>query len=130
MYVSLVFQILHIVGVITSPNHPRSYDNNINKTDMVIAEEGLILSLEFNAFDVHEYTPVLDPCPRDHLTIVDGDGTILLQKTCGTTLPTSIRSRSNLINIIFFADSSDAATGWNISWSAVEPGDLLPFLLL
>ena len=93
-----------LAGFITSPKQPGSYPNNLNKTDIVTVEEGMILSLEFIFFDVHEYASSPDPCSRDHLTVVDGDGTILLPKTCGTSLPTSFRSRSNLVNIIFFTN--------------------------
>ena len=110
-------------GVVKSPNYPRTYPNNLNKTDKVVVREGMILSIEFEAFDVHRYSSGPDPCTEDHLRIVDGDGTILLQKTCGTSLPTSFRSRSNLVNIFFFTDSSDATNGWKMKWSATTQGD-------
>ena len=54
----------------------------------------MVLSLQFTVFDIeffadsdyeefqYDYDVV---CERDHLTIKDGDGTVLMEKGCGST---------------------------------------------
>ena len=59
----------------------------------------------------------------DHLTITDGDGTTLMEKSCGSSLPAAITSISNMIRIYFSTDGSGASTGWNVSWTAVTTGE-------
>ena len=101
-------------------------------------EEGLTLLLQFTAFNLepHSY------CGFDHLTITDGDGTILMEKSCGSSddgtavigghggqlslgssLPANVRSLSNSVNLIFKTDFTGAMAGWSVSWSAVTPGE-------
>ena len=120
-------------GVVTSPNHPVNYPNNLEKTETIQVEQGLIISIEFTAFNIaFQYG---DPtCPNDHLTITDGDGTTLMEKSCGSTsdgnvviggesigssLPPAIRSRTNTVNLVFITDSDYAYSGWSVSWRAV-----------
>ena len=126
-------------GVATSPNHPENYPNNLEKTQTIQVEEGLIIELEFTDFNIE----CVDDCVSDHLTITDGDGTTLLEKSCGgdgicsrggpstlgdiviggqlfgSSLPPAIRSRSNTINIVFTTSSSGTYPGWSVSWRAV-----------
>jgi len=118
-------------GEVTSPNHPDNYPNNLEKTHTIQVEQGLILLLQFNAFDIeepwydydydtYEYDYESDPtCHHDHLTITDGDGTTLMEKSCGSTLPPAIRSRTNTINLVFTTDGNFAYSGWSVSWRAV-----------
>ena len=49
-------QIHFATGVVTSPNYPDVYPNNLEKTDTIKVEEGLIISLQFTAFDIDEYS--------------------------------------------------------------------------
>ena len=97
----------------------------------------MTLSLEFTAFDI-EYHP---NCHWDHLTITDGDGTTLMEKSCGSSfdgdvivggqsigasLPAAI-STSNVVNLVFSTNDYDyfdnGISGWSVSWSAVTPGE-------
>ena len=39
-------------GVVTSPNYPRNYPDDLEKTERVEVEQGMVLSLEFTAFDI------------------------------------------------------------------------------
>ena len=115
-------------------------------------EQGLILLLQFNAFDIeqpdfefdydtYEYDFDSPTCRNDHLTITDGDGTTLMEKSCGGSsfdyhyeydygvaiggesigfsLPPAIRSRTNTINLVFITDGVDTSSGWSVSWRAV-----------
>ena len=85
---------------------------------MIQVEEGLILSLQFTAFDIESHST----CAYDHLTITDGDGTTLMEKSCGSSLPAAITSRTNSVTLIFSTDDSYAKTGWSVNWTAVTPG--------
>jgi len=124
-------------GMITSPNYPDDYPFNLEKTETIQVEEGLILDLEFDAFNIQfdnrDFT-----CLNDHLTITDGDGTTLMEKSCGPytngsvsiggqsigsgSLPPAIRSRSSTIKLVFTTDGYNGygrRTGWSVSWRAV-----------
>ena len=116
--------------MVTSPNHPGNYPNNLEKTETIQVEQGLTITLEFTSFNI-EYDST---CRYDHLTITDGDGTTLMEKSCGSTsggdvviggesigssLPPAITSRSNTINLLFTTDGSSTRSGWSVSWRAV-----------
>ena len=129
--------------MVTSPNYPSNYPHNLEKTETIQVEQGLIIYIQFTAFDI-EYGDIT--CDYDHLTITDGDGTPLMEKSCGvsssdyadydynyyydydvviggescgSSLPPAIKSRSNTINLVFTTDSSGTRTGWSVSWKAV-----------
>ena len=113
-------QTLLATGVVTSPNYPDNYPNRLEKTETIQVEQGLIISLQFTAFDIESHST----CYFDHLTITDGDGTTLMEKSCGTTIPAAIRSTSNLVNLVFSTDRfDDGNSGWSVSWSTVTPGE-------
>ena len=107
-------QIHFATGVVTSPNYPGYYPNNLEKTETIQVEEGLILSLQFTAFDIDCY---------DHLTITDGDRTTLMEKSCGSTIPADITSTSNIVNLVFSTSTFVTRSGWSVSWSVVTPGE-------
>ena len=113
--------ILFTTGEVTSPNYPNNYPNWLWETETIEVEEGLILSLQFTAFDI-EYD-IYGNCGDDHLTITDGDGTTLMEKSCGSTLPADIISTSNIVKLVFMTDDYDTRPGWSVSWSAVTPGE-------
>ena len=106
-------------GEVTSPNYPGNYTNNLEKTETLQVEEGLILSLQFIAFDIESEST----CDYDHLTITDGEGTTLMEKSCGSSLPANITSTSNIVKLVFITDGSVTRPGWSVSWSAVTPGE-------
>ena len=116
-------------GVVTSTNHPDNYPNNLDKTQTIVVESGKILRLEFTSFAVTG-----DPfaCESDFVKITDGDGTTLMDNSCGySDQPSSswyflspiITTRSNRVEIFFHTDGSYAWNGWSFSWSAVTPGE-------
>ena len=108
-------------------------------TETIKVKQGLILSLQFTAFDIEP--AFQSPC-NDHLTITNGDGTTLMEKSCGSTLlppyygvlvgnnvigtslPANIISKSNVVKLLFITDQVDKGrSGWIVSWSAVTPGE-------
>ena len=111
--------LLQTAGFVTSPNFPNNYPNNLERTYTIQVGEGLIISLQFSAFQIEYHST----CDYDHLTITDGDGTTLMEKSCGSSLPAAITSISNMIRIYFSTDGSDTSTGWNVSWTAVTTGE-------
>ena len=121
-----MFTIFLATGEVTSPNYPNNYPNNLKKTEKIQVDEGLILSLEFTSFDIESHST----CRFDHLTITDGDGTTLMEKSCGNSLPADITSTSNVVNLLFSTDDYDGTnSGWSVSWSAVTPGEFQHHIL-
>ena len=110
--------------MVTSPNHPNNYPNDLQKTNRIEVEEGLVVAMQFTAFDVESHST----CYYDHLTIKNGDGTTLMEKTCGSiawnqdSLPAAVTSTSNTLQIYFHADDSYSKSGWSLTWRAVTPG--------
>ena len=131
--------ILKVTGVVTSPNHPDDYPHNLDKTQTIEVESGKILRLEFTHFAVQACdgtTCNITTCPTDFVKITDGDGTTLMDNSCGWSsvswiepshslyfLPPIITTRSNRVEIFFHTDGSYAWNGWSFSWSAVTPGE-------
>ena len=105
-------------GVATSPNYPDKYPNDLRNTTTIEVEKGMIVALKFTAFDVERGD---DSCPYDHLTIEDGDGSTLMEKTCGNTLPEDLVSKSNVVKLHFKTDESVTESGWRVTWSAEKP---------
>ena len=124
--------IFKTTGLITSPNHPDDYPNNHNKTQTLEVESGKILRLEFTHFAVWACGDI-NTCPCDYVKITDGDGTTLMNKSCGFSdrdtswssyfLPPMIWTRSNRVEIFFHTNGADTKAGWSLSWSAVTPGE-------
>ena len=118
-------------GVVTSPNHPGNYPDNLDKTQTIEVESGKILRMEFTHFAV--YACDINTCPCDFVKITDGDGTTLMDNSCGYSsrdpssslyfLPPIITTRSNRVEIFFHTDGDWTAAGWSLSWSAVTPGE-------
>ena len=115
------------LGVVYSPNYPENYPDDIDSMQTIEVDKGNILSIEFTAFDVEHSSS----CDYDHLTIIDGDGTRLMEKSCGSdgnlvignqtitsTLPPAIKSWSNSVNFLFVTDGSSSRSGWSINWTA------------
>ena len=127
--------ILKATGVVTSPNHPSYYPNNLNKTQFIEVESGKILRLEFTHFAVGvcSWGGNINTCSCDFVKITDGDGTTLMDNSCGHSsfdpshslhfqLPI-ITTRSNRVEIFFHTDYRYTDSGWSLSWRAVTPGE-------
>ena len=88
---------------------------NLRKLEIIDVEEGLIVAIEFTAFAVE--------CGwHDYVTIKNGDGTTLMGKTCGFSLPAAVTSTSNRVEIYFHTDDWGSRSGWSLTWRAVTPG--------
>ena len=92
----------------------------------------MLIILQFTAFSTESCC--------DYLTITDGDGTILMDKSCGYSdidpshnlyfLPPIITTRTNKVKILFYTDKISAQPGWSLSWKALAPGNIKSSLLV
>ena len=104
------------IGNVMSSNYPNNYWHYFDK---IRVEEGLVVAIEFTAFDLESDST----CSYDHLTIKNGDGTTLMEKTCGSSLPAAVTSKSNVVMIYFHSnDDGFSFSGWRLTWRAVTPG--------
>ena len=47
--------------MVTSPNYPGNYPNNLEKkTEIIQVELGLVISLQFTAFDIHMSNGIIE----------------------------------------------------------------------
>ena len=89
------------------------------------------MRMEFRHFAVH-VSGTVDNCTGDHVKITDGDGTTLMDKSCGDSsssssssdnfLPPIVMTNTNAVEIFFRTDGSNTKSGWSLSWGAVSPG--------
>ena len=120
-----------LTGEVTSPNYPGTYPHNFELMQTIQVKQGLILSLQFTAFNI----AFESFCSSDYLTVTDGDGTTLLEKRCGYSsnieanngyyyMPPRITSNTNVVNLIFKSDPfGSMGYGWSVSWSAITAGE-------
>ena len=104
-------------GVVTSPNYPCNYPKNLNRTTTITAKEGMVVELDFTAFN----TESVWSSYGDSLTVLDNDGTVLSQERSGDCLPPKMWSRTNVVHLQFVTDGSDTRTGWSANWTSVTP---------
>ena len=103
-----------------SPGYPTNYPNNEDKTSTIIAAEGKVIQVTFQKVDIESHLT----CRYDYVMARDGDGTVLMQKTCGSGKSPSaaFTSRTNKVEIIFHSDHSVYKKGFHLSWKEVEQG--------
>ena len=102
-------------GIVTSPNYPENYPNNLNWTTKITAQEGMVVELEFTAFNTRSGWDV------DTLTILDNDGTVLSKEINGDCLPPKMWSRTNVVHLRFVTSYYRTSTGWSANWASVAP---------
>ena len=122
--------VLFLAGAVKSPSLPDidHYQDNEDTMHTIIVDSDKIVRLEFTYFDV-EWHP---GCQHDFVKVIDGDGTVLMKESCGSSLinpahywyflQSNITSRSNRVDIIFHSNSAETRTGWSLKWTAVMPG--------
>ena len=99
--------------MVTSPNYPCNYPNKLNKTTTITAKEGMVVELEFTAFNTES--------GRGTLTILDNDGSVLSQERSGDCLPPKMWSRTNVVHLQFVTSYYRTRTGWSANWASVAP---------
>jgi len=104
-------------SVITSPNYPANYPAGQDKQWRLEAESGSKVSLKFTDFILEE-----NRCDFDWVRVEDGDGTELMNKTCGSNLPGPVVSNTNVMVVKFHTDWSDHFKGFRAEWEKVKSG--------
>ena len=117
-------------GVVTSPNYPDDYPHNLDKKETIKVKSGKILRLEFTYFYVNGNPSGCSD--YDYIKVTDGDGTTLMDKSCGDSSrdpshsryfqPPKITSITNTVEIFFHTSEGGRQTGWNLTWIAATPG--------
>merc|ERR1719402_390350 len=106
-------------GNITSENFPNSYPDNIEKEYPINADGTFVI--KFSDFVLED--PASDSSGYDWVIIKDGDGSILLDKTCGSDIPPPITSKTNTAKVFFYTDVHTSATGFSLDWEVEESGE-------
>ncbi|XP_068115890.1 embryonic protein UVS.2-like [Hyperolius riggenbachi] len=107
-------------GTVSSENYPSPYPNNASCLYM-IRTPGRRIYLSFEAFSLQN---TID-CTSDYLRVYDGSSKcspVLLNKTCGTTLPLPILSSGNTMLLEFVSDPEVSGTGFKASYTTVTCG--------
>ena len=117
---------------------PGHYPNNLFKRETIEVESGMMLRMEFTHFEIWVGFDI-NTCFADWLNITDGDGTSLMNNSCGHAslhpssafhfTPPTIISTSNRVEVLFFTNEEGNSetgetsySGWTLHWSAVTPG--------
>merc|ERR1711913_147094 len=95
-----------------SRNFPSNYPNNLDTEEDISVAAGERIKLQFIDFKIEDHSS----CAYDYPMVKDDDGTVLLDKTWGSTLPKDVTSRTNTVIVIFHSDGSVSDSGWRIDW--------------
>jgi len=104
------------VQVVKSTNYPANYPDNEDKEYPITVDDGHVVKLTFTDLQIEDH----ESCAYDWLQVVDGDGTILLDRTCGDNKPPQIISKTKTVKIKFFSDSSKTGKGFRAEYDAVK----------
>ncbi|KAG7234218.1 hypothetical protein INR49_005495 [Caranx melampygus] len=106
-------------GVITTPNFPKKYPNNINCTFTILAPSTSEIMLEFTSFDMEYFAQDRDSCKYDWLEIWDGLPEVgsRIGKYCGSTSPDPVVSRSSILSMILITDTKISREGFSASYT-------------
>ena len=103
------------VNEITSPNYPQNYPSNPTGAPMKMPMEvsdGNRIKITFTDFELED-----SGCRYDYVTIEDADGTMLLDRTCGSNMPREpIFSNTNRASLSFHSDGYDQFKGFRVEW--------------
>ena len=91
-------------GVLTSPNYPERYPNDLIQVEKIQVPEGNTIWLIFTDFECEDV---------DIVSITDGDGT-QLNSDSGEAWRKQIFSNTNTVEIVFNADDSVNDKGFRL----------------
>ncbi|XP_062851362.1 cubilin [Trichomycterus rosablanca] len=105
-------------GVLTSMNHPQSYENGANCNWNIHVPAGKHVHLHFISFSLEES----QLCLSDSVAISDHVGT--LGTHCSASAPGDVISAGNTLSVRFSTNNRVVDTGFNATWRAVSPADI------
>ncbi|XP_052259361.1 deleted in malignant brain tumors 1 protein-like isoform X2 [Dreissena polymorpha] len=102
-------------GVITSPNFPSNYINNVHCNWFINAPDASRINLNITDFAM-EFD---DLCRHDYLELFNGPhaSSLSIGKYCGTVPPMGFKLQSNYIYIVFSTDSSTSYKGFRMTYT-------------
>merc|ERR1719244_238023 len=102
-------------NVVVSKNFPTNYDNDMDTTTTLNAGAGNTIEITFTDMNIEAH----DTCNYDYVKILDGDESVLLDKTCGTVVPGKITSKFSEVYVMFKSDGSVTASGFRLEWKVI-----------
>ena len=102
-------------GVLKSPNYPQRYPNDHDSTQTVEVAEGKTIHYVWTDFQIESGSG--PDGPYDYVEIVDEDGTSLLYKARGYSLPSPGTSNTNIMHVKFHTDGGTRRPGWRLEWN-------------
>jgi hypothetical protein len=101
-------------GTIKSPNYPKSYSENTDKTYDLVVAEGSKVELTFTDFQMEAEAS----CGYDFVEVFDTNGKSV-KKLCGSTKPDKITSSGKSMKVKFHSDYYVNMKGFSASWKKV-----------
>merc|ERR1712212_597695 len=99
-------------GVLTSPNYPENYQNNLDVVQKVQVPEGNTIWMHFTSvFDIER--------PIDCVKVTNKDGTDLWLSNSNSNWETRhqrFESNANSVEVHFHTDESITGKGWRLEW--------------
>lgn len=103
---------MYEMGVLSSPGFPHeNYTSNLWKNYKIVTSK-VPIYISFTHFSTE--------ARRDFVWIEDGDGTRLLRKTSGNSIPEDIMSWENTVYVKFNTDGRKEYSGWQLEWQVGE----------
>lgn len=110
-------------GNFTSPNFPKSYNNNVECVWIIEQIYGYLIQVEFlGRFEVEQD----GSCSKDYVQIDDmeeDNSWKLRNKFCGSTRPPTLISKTNKLRVIFHSNEQIRGDGFNLKYTAVCGGN-------
>ncbi|XP_013879229.1 cubilin [Austrofundulus limnaeus] len=107
-------------GYLKSPGWPDVYPHNMDCIIILKAPQNNSISFFFNNFDLESHVN----CDFDYLEVRNGStaSSPLIGRFCGSTLPSPIFPRSNLLYLRFKSDFSFSRDGFDATWTSSPHG--------
>merc|ERR1719193_2648614 len=111
-------------GVLTSPNFPSNYPNDLHERKTIEVAKGNVINIHFTDYELES------PDQVDYLEITDGDGTLLGHFGAAHYVDNSeggrrkgikisdLTSVTETVHVLFHTDESDTRSGWRLEWSS------------
>ncbi|VDI21612.1 cubilin, partial [Mytilus galloprovincialis] len=94
-------------GIITSPNYPSDYNNDLDCEYIIKSPTKQPITLVFEDFDIEDD----DDCTKDYVSVKDGTN-ILLGTFCGDNIPYPLLALSGVIILKFHSNNEDSEKGF------------------